>query len=331
MAGWRGLRIDPYVLSLLACVAGASAFPAHGDAAGALALASKLAVALLFFLHGARLTPSAVMAGLTHWRLHGLIFGLTFILCPVLGLILVGLLGKGLPEPLSLGLLYLCCLPSTVQSSIAFTAVARGNVAAAVASASASNLLGMALTPLLVSGLIHARAGLPLSHLTDIGLQLLAPFLLGHALQTWLRPWLTRQGRWLVLVDRGSILLIVYAAFSAAVVAKVWSRVSLVDLAVTAALAVVLLAAMMVLARALALRLGIPLADQITILFCGSKKSLVTGAPMAAILFPPATAGIILLPLMLYHQAQLMVCAVLAQQFADNGAQTTDAASLPIR
>ena len=63
-------------------------------------------------------------------------------------------------------------------------------------------------------------------------------------------------------------------------------------------------------------RLGFSKADEITIVFCGSKKSMVSGIPMVKVLFASSAVGAIVLPLMLFHQMQLMVCAVLAQRYA---------------
>jgi sodium/bile acid cotransporter 7 len=216
-----------------------------------------------------------------------------------------------------MGVLFLACLPSTVQSSIAFTSIARGNVAAAVCSASASNLLGMALTPLLVGLLLHAQGdGLSFSAVQAIALQLLAPFLAGQLARRWVAPWIERRKTVVGVVDRFSILLIVYSAFSGAVVAGVWTQVSARELGVVVVLSAVLLAVVLAGSRRLARTLGFSTEDEITIVFCGSKKSLVTGAPMAAILFPAATAGLMIIPLMVFHQMQMMACAVIAQRYA---------------
>jgi sodium/bile acid cotransporter 7 len=318
VASWLGrLKPDPYVLLLLATVVVASLLPARGEAAQAMGWLSKGVIALLFFLHGARLSRQAVIAGLTHWRLHLTVLAITFVLFPILGLT-AGLLPESLlPQPLALGILFLACLPSTVQSSIAFTAMARGNVAAAVCSASASNLLGMAITPLLVGLFMHAQGqALSWGVAGKVVVQLLVPFIAGQLARPWIGAWLERNSRLMTPVDRGAILLVVYVAFSEAVTAGIWSRVSAGELAVTGLLCAVLLGLVLWLSVRIARGLKFPTEDEIAIVFCGSKKSLVTGAPMAAILFPPATAGIMVLPLMLYHQMQMMACAVIAQRYA---------------
>lgn len=313
----KTLRPDPFVIALLATVAAASVLPVRGGAADGLALAAKGVIAMLFFLHGAKLSREAVVAGVTHWRLHLTVLSVTFVAFPLLGLA-AGLLPESLlPKPLAMGVLFLACLPSTVQSSIAFTSIARGNIAAAVCSASASNLLGMALTPLLVGLLLHAQGdALSFSAAQAIALQLLAPFIAGQLARRWVAPWLARRARIVGVVDRFSVLLIVYSAFSGAVVAGVWKQVSVGELGVIVALSAVLLAIVLAGSRRAARMLGFPIEDEITIVFCGSKKSLITGAPMAAILFPAATAGLMIIPLMIFHQMQMMACAVIAQRYA---------------
>ncbi len=204
-----------------------------------------------------------------------------------------------------------------MQSSIAFTSVARGNVAAAVCAASASNLFGIFLTPLIVAGLFGVRAaGSPMKEVEDIVLQLLAPFLAGQVARIWIAGWMKRHAKLVGLVDRGSILLVVYGAFSEAVVQGLWSRVSIAQLLWLAAISLVLLAVVLAATAFAARRLGFDKPDEIAIVFCGSKKSLASGVPMATILFPAASVGVIVLPLMLFHQLQLMACAIIAQRYA---------------
>ena len=314
----RRLRIDPYIVAILAMVAVASLLPARGAAAVGFDWLTKVVIAILFFLHGARLSREAVIAGLGHWRLHLLVLASTFVLFPALGFAATFLPAAILPASLSAGVLFLCCLPSTVQSSIAFTSVARGNVAAAVVAASASNLFGIALTPLIAGLLMRAHGGgLTLGSVWGVVVQLLLPFAAGQVSRLWIAAWAERSRKLLGLFDRGTILLVVYSAFSEAVTRGIWRQVQLVDLAkllgVCTVLLVIVLAATAWSARAL--RFSKP--DEIAIVFCGSKKSLASGVPMAGILFPAASVGVIILPLMLFHQIQLMACAVIAQRYAD--------------
>lgn len=319
------LKIEPYVIALFSMVVLASVLPVRGVAAEGLSIIVKLAIALLFFLHGAKLSREAVVAGVTHWRLHLTILAFTFVMFPVLGLV-ASKLGV-LSSTLAAGMLFLCCLPSTVQSSIAFTSIARGNVAAAVCAASASNLFGIFITPVLVGVLMHTQGGAAggWKSIQDIVVQLLLPFIVGQLARPLVSKWIEKHKQLVGYVDRGSILLVVYAAFSEAVVGGIWSRVSaleMVALFITCcALLAVVLAATTYGARAL----GFSKEDEITIIFCGSKKSMATGVPMAGILFPGATAGIIVLPLMIFHQIQLMACSVIAQHYATRPRQEAEA------
>ncbi len=316
------LPIDPYLLFLLGTVALAALLPARGGGTAMADVAVYLAVALLFFLYGARLAPSAVWSGIAHWRLQSLVFGSTFVLFPLLGIMVGRLAGPFLPHDIVVGLVYLCLLPSTVQSSIAFTAIARGNVPAALCSASVSNLAGIVMTPVLVSLVLPATGiGLSGHALIDIALQILLPFLLGQAARPWIGEWLLDHRTLTSVVDRGSVLLVVYAAFSAGMVAGVWKQLSLHDLAAVLALDLAILALVIGATTTASRRLGFSTPDEIAIVFCGSKKSMAGGIPMAAILFPGHAVGLIVLPLMLFHQAQLFVCATLARRY---DARTSD-------
>jgi len=311
------LPIDPYLLLLIGTVALAALLPARGAGRSVADVAVIFAVALLFFLYGARLSAQAVWAGILHWRLQSLTFASTFVLFPVIGLAISSGMRPFLPHDILVGLVYLCLLPSTVQSSIAFTSIARGNVPAALCSASLSNLAGVFLTPLLVSLLLPtAGAGFSAHALGDIALQILLPFVLGQVARPWICDWLLRHPVLTAVVDRGSVLLVVYAAFSAGMVAGVWTQLSVADLAVVIALDLAVLALVIVSLTLLTRRLGFSTPDEIAIVFCGSKKSMAGGIPMATILFPGHAVGMIVLPLMLFHQAQLFVCATLARRYA---------------
>jgi sodium/bile acid cotransporter 7 len=317
-AALRRLSLDTYTILLMAMVVLASFLPASGKAAVALGHVTTLAIGLLFFLHGAKLSREALLDGLTHWRLHLLVLASTFVMFPLLGLAIKPLALALLTPDLYLGILFLCALPSTVQSSIAFTAMARGNVAAAVCSASASNFIGIFLTPVLVSVLVvrGAASGSALDPILAIVEQLLLPFLAGQLLRPRIGPWIDRHKPVLRWVDQGSILLVVYAAFSDSVIEGLWQKLSMPALAGLAALSCAMLAIALALATVVARKLGFNKEDEIAIVFCGSKKSLASGVPMAKVLFPHGALGTIILPLMLFHQIQLMVCAVLAQRWA---------------
>ena len=207
---------DPFVAALIAVVAVAALLPASGRFGEVLGAATKIAIALLFVLYGVRLSPTEAWHGLRHWRLHLLVLGATFVVFPLLGLAAHVLVPAVLTPGLYTGVLMLCLVPSTVQSSIAFTSIAHGNVPAAIVSASLSNMLGVVLTPLLVVLLIHTggTARVDGSAVLDIVAQLLLPFVLGQLLRPWLAGPVARHPVVTKAFDRGSILLVVYTAFS---------------------------------------------------------------------------------------------------------------------
>ncbi|MBF7687202.1 bile acid:sodium symporter family protein [Acinetobacter rathckeae] len=306
----------------------ATILPIHGQAATIFNTLTNCAIALLFFLHGAKLSREAIYAGITHWRLHLTIFAATFILFPIIGLALKPVLEPLLGHQLYLGILYLCLLPSTVQSSIAFTSIARGNVPAALCSASASNILGMFITPCLVGLFLvtgsSTHSSFSLSAVLNIIGLLFVPFVLGQILSKKIRPMLQRQPARIKMVDQGSILMVVYAAFSEAVIEGVWHQVSAEQLILLVVVCIALLFIAMLLIHFSSKKLGFNRADQITILFCGSKKTLASGVPMAKILFAGHAFGLIILPLMLFHQIQLITCGILASRFAEQPEQNTD-------
>jgi sodium/bile acid cotransporter 7 len=320
---------DNMTLLLVAVVITASILPCTGTVAVGFDWLTTFMIGLLFFMHGAKLPREAVVAGLTHWRLHLTVLLCTFAVFPLIGLLAGPLLSHVLAPELYIGLLYLCVLPSTVQSSIAFTSVARGNVPAAICAASASNLLGIFLTPLLVGLLVVAHGGqqVSLDSILKIVYQLLLPFVAGQVLRGWIGDWIARNKSWLKFVDQSSILLVVYVAFSEAVVEGLWHQVPATMLAAVLVINAVLLALIMLITTFGSRRLGFNKEDEITIVFCGSKKSLASGVPMAKVLFSSGSIGMVLLPVMLFHQLQLMVCAVLAARYGARQDEVEQAAA----
>jgi len=320
---------DDFTLCLISTVLAASLLPCRGTTAIAFNWLTDGAIGLLFFLHGAKLSRESVLAGATHWRLHLLVMLSTFAMFPLLGLALKPIFSPLVTPALYTGVLFLCTLPSTVQSSIAFTSMAKGNVPAAVCSASASSLIGIFLTPLLASIVIsaHAAGSFSLQTIWSIVLQLLVPFVAGQLLRPQIGTWVDQNKGMLRYVDQGSILLVVYTAFSSAVNEGLWRQIPLLALGGLMIVCIVLLAIALALTALLAKRCGFDKADQITIIFCGSKKSLASGIPMAKVMFASHAVGAVVLPLMLFHQIQLMTCAVLAKRWGarDLEAETASA------
>ncbi|MEK6349784.1 MAG: bile acid:sodium symporter family protein [Burkholderia sp.] len=319
---------DNFTLALVGTVIFASLLPCRGQVAHAANWATNIAIGLLFFLHGAKLSREAIVAGATHWRLHIVVMLSTFALFPLLGLALRPVLSPLVTPALYAGVLFLCTLPSTVQSSIAFTSIAKGNVSAAVCSASASSLLGIFITPALVGAMLTTQSTAGNSAWSTVGsivMQLLVPFVAGQLLRPVIGGWIERNRGVLKFVDQGSILLVVYVAFSEAVNEGLWHQIPAAALGGLLVVCAALLAIALGVTALVGKRLGFNRADCITIIFCGSKKSLASGIPMAKVIFAAHAVGAIVLPLMLFHQIQLMVCAALAQRWGARDTRLDDA------
>lgn len=309
LPGW----LDLFIVSLVAVIILATVLPARGSGVAVFDQLTTVAVCLLFFLHGAKLSPENALNSITRWRFQLLVLGFTFVLFPVIGLLLHPLRSSLLTPTLYAGVLFLCVLPSTVQSSIAFTSIAKGNVALAISSASVSNVLGVVITPLLSALLLGSAVEITLGSVIKIVLQLLVPFLIGQLLHQRIGSWLGRHKPVVNVVDRGSVLLVVYTAFSSAVVAGLWHIVAPPRLALVVVISIVVLAVVLSVTFLLGRLVSMPRADRIVLVFAGSKKSLASGLPMATLLFSSSTVGFIVLPVMIYHLIQLITCAVLAR------------------
>jgi sodium/bile acid cotransporter 7 len=273
----------------------------------------------VFLLHGLGLSTSALRAGLARWRVHVLVQAFTFGVFPLIGLALRAVAGGWLPPFLLLGFLYLCALPSTISSSVAMTSAARGNVPAAIFNATLSSLLGIVATPLLMDLLAGTGAQtLPLAEaMLNVAKLLLLPFAVGQLLRPALGAWFARYRRYTNVLDRVVVLLLVYVSFCESVRSGLWEEYGVETLAITLAGAAVLLAIVLALTRRAAVWLGLEVEDEIAAVFCGSKKTLASGVPMAKLIFGAHPGlGLIVLPIMFYHQLQLFVCSLLAARYA---------------
>ncbi len=314
---------DGFIASLFIAAALASALPAQGGISVALDLAVQAAIVMLFFFHGLRLSRDAVISGFGHWRLHLTILVMTFALYPLAGLGLSLALPNTLPASLWIGILFLACVPSTVQSSISLIAIAKGNVPAGVAQAAASNLAGILLTPLAASLLIALQGGeLPLSGIWKIAGQLLLPFAIGHMLRPWLFAHAEPHLKRMALLDKAVIILVVYAAFSTATRQGIWQRLDWATILMVTLLCLLLLLMGMGMTRLLAKLIGFNRADSLTLFHAGTLKSLATGVPMAQILIAPAQLGMVIIPLMIFHQMQLILCTWIANRQGADGSIT---------
>ena len=323
-------RPDFLIWMIIIAVVVALVLPVRGAAVEPANWVVTIAIGFLFFLYGVRLSPREALQGLTHWRLHVLIVCLTFVFFPLVGLALMVLkpiVGAGL----YLGILYLTLVPSTVQSSVTFTSIAHGHIAASVVAASVSSLLGVFVTPLLAMLLLAPSGGVHIDGSTfiKIGVQLLLPFVLGQLLRRWVLPFaankLTKK------FDQISIGLVVYTSFSEAVTSGTFGQVSWVMLVGLVIGSCLLVYAMLAITSWVSRRLGFNYRDQVAIQFAGTKKSLAAGLPMAAGMFGSAGAGaaagagaeaaaglgLIILPLMIFHQVQLVICSIRASTYAE--------------
>ncbi|WP_146592072.1 bile acid:sodium symporter family protein [Puniceibacterium confluentis] len=317
MSYLKRIGIDLYMIFLLATVALAFFVPALGVAAILLSHVTFWAVALLFFLYGAKLNSGVVVAGMTNWRLQGLTLAATYLMIPLVGLALTLVAGPMLGATVTLGLMFLAVLPSTVQSSVAFTGMAGGNVPAAICAASVSNLVGVVLTPLLVATLLHTGDGsIRLDAVIKIAAQILLPFVLGQLVRPWIGRHVQKHKTLTLMVDRGAILLIVFSAFSAGTVSGLWVSLPIKTLATLSIVVLAFLAITMSLIIWAGKMTTLPAPDRAVLLYCGSTKSLASGLPIATALFPPEDLAAIVLPLMIYHMAQLLTCAFLSQKAA---------------
>ncbi len=314
------LKFDWFLWALLGAVGLAIVLPGPGGRDGVLhpQLTNKIGVAVIFFLHGVGLSFQALKAGTLHWRLHLLVQSCTFVLFPLLGAAIY-FLGRGWLGPdLALGVFFLCALPSTVSSSVAITAAAKGNVPAALFNATISSVLGVVLTPLWVGWVSTAAAGTPgLGEvIVDLARWLLLPLIAGQALRPVFSGWASRNKSRIHLVDRASILFLVYTSFADSVLQGVWSQHSVGTLLAVAVLGLLLFTGVMLISGTLARALGFAWEDQIAVMFCGSKKSMATGVPMAQVMFAASPAlGLLILPLLLYHTLQLVLAGTLAARW----------------
>ena len=314
------LKPDWFLIGMIGATLLAWAFPAPGASGGWLhpEILTKAGVALIFFLHGLTLSFAALRAGALNWRLHALIQGCTFLLFPLIGLALNALLdGRAQPELIA-GIFFLCVLPSTVSSSVAMTAAARGNVAGAVFNATLSSLIGIVITPLWVALVMkttgETRALGPV--VVDLLKWLVLPLVVGQVLRPLFGAWAMRHKPKLAVVDRCTILLLVYTSFCDSFQQGVWSRGGVGQVMAVAALCLALFGFVLFVTSRLARAFGFSREDRIAAIFCGSKKTLASGVPMAKVMFGAHPAmGMILLPIMIYHSLQLMIGGVLAQRW----------------
>ncbi|TAN80272.1 MAG: bile acid:sodium symporter [Magnetospirillum sp.] len=314
--------VDAFLIGLVSVVALAWLVPGLGRGGGVLHMdqITGYGVALVFLLYGLTLPPERLKAGMLNWRLHTLVQTSTFLLFPLLMWGIAAALAGRVHPDLLLGFFFLAALPSTISSSVAMTSIARGNVAGAIFNATLSSLIGVVLTPLWVNWYLAASGGsLDLGRvLTKIVLLVLLPIVIGQLLRPWLHGWIDRNMRWLKTLDRATILLIVFNSFSDSVADGVWAEHGGDTLGLVAGGAVTLFFAVFGLLTLVCRWLGFSREDAIAGVFCGTKKSLATGVPMAKIMFGASPVlGMVIAPTIVYHLIQLIAASIIARRYQD--------------
>jgi sodium/bile acid cotransporter 7 len=318
-------KIDWFLVGMVIAVGLAWLFPAPGARGGWMQpeLVTSLGVALIFFLNGVSLSFASLQEGVMKWKIHVVVQGAVFLLFPLIGLGLMAATRGWLPDDLRLGLFYLCASPSTVSSSVALTAAAAGNVPAAIFNATISSLLGVVLTPLWMTlvmqptGSNSAGGTLPFGEvIVELLFWLVLPLVLGQLCRPLLGGWVARHRRFVGMVDRGTILLLIYTSFCDSMVLGIWTKHGLSIVMATAVISLALFYAVFYTLSAVCWGLNFNREDWIATVFCGSKKSMATAVPMAQLMFGASPAlGLILLPIMIYHPLQLVICGLLATRW----------------
>jgi sodium/bile acid cotransporter 7 len=317
----KRLVTDWFLCGMLLATVLAYFFPRFGASGGLMHadIVINVGVFVVFFLHGVNLSSEQVVHGLKNWKLHVMVQGFTFVVFPLIWLLCHALFGSAVPALLMLGFFYLCALPSTISSSVALTGSAGGNVPAAILNASLSSVLGIFITPWLVSLLVGQGAGgIDLgATLLNLCAMLLLPLVLGQLLRPLLGRFFARQKRYTSIIDKLVILLLVYSAFCNSMISGMWQQQGPEVIGMAFGGAAILLAVILFMTTRSARALNFNHADKVAAVFCASKKSLAAGVPMAALIFGANPGlGLILLPIMIYHPLQLIVCSVMAEHYA---------------
>ncbi|MGO1296312.1 MAG: bile acid:sodium symporter family protein [Vibrio sp.] len=315
------IKKEWFILGMMLAIALAIITPHIGKTDGVLRLdiVTSVGIALVFFLHGLGLSPQAIKAGLSNWKLHIYVQLATFAVYPLLWVIFGNQFLAFMPAPLAFGFCYLFSLPSTVSSSVTMTSVGKGNVPGAIFNASLSSIIGVFITP----ALIEAFMGLQGAQMNfweavlDIGKLLLVPMVAGQILRPYLVAWTTRHKAVVGKLDKYVIILIVYNAFCDSVINGIWTQFSTRLLLLSIAICIVVLLIMVHSIQWGARLSGFDLPDEVAAVFCGTKKTLAAGIPMAKVIFgSDPNLGMLLLPIMLYHPLQIFYCAMIANRYA---------------
>jgi len=310
---------DPFIIGIVSMIVLAWLIPSIGGENSFFHLKEiiKYGVALLFFFYGLRLSPEKLVNDLKNWRLHLVIQSVTFIVFPILVLVFRPFLKGTENEVLWLAIFFLAALPSTVSSSVVMVSIAKGNIPSAIFNASISGVIGIVITPLLMGFFLEKQAeAFDFSGVMgDLVVTILLPVIAGLLLHRYCGSWATRNSRHLSLFDKSVILSVVYHSFSDSFLNGIFNSISWFDLIILTASVIGLFFVVLNLTRALARLMKFNREDSITIVFCGSKKSLMHGSVMAGVIFAGSSAGsVFLVPIMIYHAFQLFYISLVAQK-----------------
>ncbi|WP_010135272.1 bile acid:sodium symporter family protein [Ochrovirga pacifica] len=310
--------LDPFVLCLLMVIALAFLFP-NGAETFCLAELTSVGISGIFFLYGLKLSIAEVTNGLKNYPLHILVQLSTFVLFPAIIWILKPVLSLWIGDTFWMGLFYLSALPSSVSSSVIMVSLAKGNVPSAIFNASISGIIGVFATPLWMGLVMYQQENVSLQGIfLKLTLQILVPLVIGLSLNKKYGTWAQQKKRFITLYDKTIIVLIVYSSFCKSILTDVFLGISLLQILYLGIVIVALFWIMMGMIYSFARLLRLNLADQITAMFCGSKKSLIHGSAILKILFVNnPNASLFLLPVMLYHTIQLMILAVIANRLGN--------------
>jgi sodium/bile acid cotransporter 7 len=320
------IKIDFFMTAMILVIAFAALFPQIGAKGGPIhaGLLSQFGIAAIFFLNGAQLSLKAMRDGLLSWKAHLLIQSATYILFPLLGLVIYALISAFYPAPgariLGLGVFYLCAAPSTISSSVAMTSQAKGHVTVAVFNASLSSLIGIFITPFLVSFTLKT-SGQTIDFwpiLIDLLCLIVAPMVAGQIMRPLIGAWLKSRKNFVHFTDRAVILFIIYASFCDSFLSQAFRHTQIWDFVIIFVIDGFLLLMGIMGLQALSLMMKFSFQDRVAVTFCGTTKSMASGVTMAGLIFAGTglATGSILLPLMIYHPLQLSVFSILAQKWS---------------
>lgn len=319
IAALKKVKPDWFILGLISMILLAALFPNIGGEEGAIPLKeiSYYGVSLIFFFYGLGLSGKKLKAGLYNWKLHFTIQASTFLLFPLLVLLVLPFLKTTEQQILWLAVFYLAALPSTVSSSVVMVSIAGGNISAAIFNASISGLIGIVVTPLLMSLFLSSSQSAEFEFwdvILKLTVQVLAPVFLGVLLHKYLGAWAENHKSKLRLFDKSVILLIVFNSFSESFKSGLFKETSTSSLLLLGVSVIALFFVVYFVLSLLSKLLQFNKEDRITAIFCGSKKSLVHGSVFANVLFAGMSgAGIFLLPIMIYHAFQLFFVSIIAR------------------